>query len=83
MAVAELDGDVVMGERTGEYTQYVIPTSVSATQSIIGPIIGGVVAFSVAVVVVVVVVILLILFCSRLELILPKYSLLLAMDLYT
>ena len=76
VAVAELDGDVVMGERTGEYTEHVIPTSVPATQSVIGSIIGGVLAFLVAVVVVVVVVviILLIRFCSRLELILPKYS---------
>ena len=71
VAVAELDGDVVVGERSNKYTKRLTLTSVPGTQIDIAPIIGGVLAFIVAVAfVAVVVVILLLLVRSRLGLLL-------------
>ena len=67
VAVAELDGDAVMGERSNEYTKRLTPTSIPTTQISVAPIIGGVMVFIVAVAfVAVVVVILLLLVYSRL-----------------
>ena len=73
MAVAELHGDMVMGERSNEYTKCLTPTSVPATQINIGLLIGGVLAFIVAVafVAVFVVIFVLLLVRSRLGLLLP------------
>ena len=62
VAVAELDGDVVIGEREEEFRGHVTPTS-SPTQPSIGPIIGGVVAILIAVTVVIIIFV--ILFCLR------------------
>ena len=62
VAVAELDGEVVMGKREEESKERVTPTS-SPTQPSIGPIIGGVVAILIAVIVAII--ILVILFCLR------------------
>ena len=59
VAVAKLDGDVVVGERSDNFTERLTPTSVPATQINIGPLIGGVLAFAVAFVVVVVVILIL------------------------
>ena len=60
MAVAELDGDVMMGEISNEYTKRLTPTSIPTTQINIAPIIGGVVVFIVAVAFVAVVVVILV-----------------------
>ena len=75
MAVAELDGDTVMGERSDNFTERLTLTSLPATQSNITPIIGGVMAFIVAVAFVAVVVVILLFFVrSRLGLLLPSHS---------
>ena len=72
VAVAKLDGDVVMGERSNEYTERLTPTSVPATQINIVTLVGGVPAFAVAFVAVVVVIIIFVL--SRSGLLLPSYT---------
>ena len=75
VAVAELDGDTVMGERSDNFTERLTLTSLPATQSNITPIIGGVMAFIVAVAFVAVVVVILLFFIrSRLGLLLPSHS---------
>ena len=75
VAVAELDGDTVMGERSDNFTERLTLTSLPATQSNITPIIGGVMAFIVAVAFVAVVVVILLFFVrSRLGLLLPSHS---------
>ena len=75
VAVAELDGDTVMGERSDNFTERLSLTSLPATQSNITPIIGGVMAFIVAVAFVAVVVVILLFFVrSRLGLLLPSHS---------
>ena len=77
VAVAELDGDTVMGSRSDNFTERLTPTSLPtiATQSNITPIIGGVMAFIGAVSFVAVVVVILLFFVrSRLGLLLPSHS---------
>ena len=72
VAVAKLDGDVVMGERSNEYTERLTPTSVPATQINIVTLVGGVLAFAVAFVAVVVVIIIFVL--SRSGFLFPSYT---------
>ena len=75
VAVAELDGDTVMGARSDNFTERLTPTSLPTTQSNIAQIIGGVIAFIVAVSFVAVVVVILLFFVrSRLGLLLPSHS---------